>query len=303
MYSLMAYIIPWIVWIRFKGSFQSADALHARIKRERQTATHQPPADLHRRIIVSEREVGGRPVYDLSPKSGGPHRARLLYLHGGAFIFEIKPQHWGLAAELAEALDAVVTVPVYPLAPEHKLPELYAMLQPLHDETAATAAKEGVPFLLVGDSCGGNMALVLTQQAAEEGRPTASRMVLTTPFVDLSLTNPDMRAAARRDPFYDIPGFEEVTSMVMPPGMDPKVPLASPLYGNLSALPPMLVFMAEKDLLSPDATRLVDRARKQRRDVTIVEGKGMVHMWPVMPFHEGRVARKEMTTWLGGILQ
>lgn len=297
MHSILAYIIPWFVWFRFKGSFQSADALHTRIKRERKTMTHHPPKHMRRDLIVEERQSGGFPVYDISPKSEAPHRARLLYIHGGAFVFEILPIHWAVAAELAEGLNAVVTVPVYPLAPEHTLPEMYDMLRPVHDETAATALRENVPFLMVGDSCGGSMALGLTQQAHEAGKLIASRLVLTTPVVDSTLTNPDMRAAAPGDPFHDMPGFEEILKIACP-GMDPKDPVVSPIYGDLSVLPPTLVFIAETDLLSPDARRFVDMARDKGREVEVVEGEGMVHVWPVMPFYEGGLAREKMVEWL-----
>lgn len=296
MHSIISYILPWFVWFRFKGSFQSADALHARIQRERKTLTHHPPEHLQKQLIVEEREVGGFPVYELSPKSESPHRTRVIYIHGGAFVFEILPVQWAMAAELAERLNAIVTVPVYPLGPEHKLLEMYDMLQPVHDETAELAVRENVPFFMVGDSCGGSMALVLTQQALKERKPIASRLVLTTPVVDSSLTE-DLRKAAPQDPFHDLPGFEEILRVVCA-GMDPKDPVVSPIYGELGDLPPMMVSIAEKDLLSPDTRRFVEMARDKGREVEVVEGEGMIHVWPIMPFYEGKLARDRMMEFL-----
>lgn len=301
MHSLASYVIPWIVWFRFRGSFQTPEALHARIKNERKTKTHEPPQRIRRQLSVEERTVGGYPVYDLSPKSEDLHRARLLYIHGGAFVFEIQPIHWTVVAELAERLNAIITVPIYPKGPEHSLPQMFDMLQPVHDEVAAAASRENVPFLMAGDSCGGSMALVLTQQASKAGKPIASRIVLNTPVVDCTLTNPDMYALAPSDPFHDMPGFEEIIKVVFS-GMNLKDPMVSPIYGDLSILPPVLVFIAERDLLAPDTRRFVDMAREKGREVEVVEGEGMVHVWPVMPFPEGEQARRKMTQWLGKAL-
>lgn len=306
MLSLVAYIIPWFVWYRFKGSFQSPEALHARITKERKTLTHKPPPSLYRRVAIEERIQDGYPVYEVSPKSENPHKARILYLHGGAFVFEILDIHWNVAAELAEGLNAIVTVPIYPLGPEHKLGEMYDFLMPVQDDVARQAQRENVPFLMVGDSCGGSMALVLTQKALAAGKRMgkgiAERIVLTTPVVDSSCANPDMRAAAPKDPFHDMPGFEEILRTVCE-GMDPKDPVVSPLYGDLSGLPPMLVFIAEKDLLCHDARKFVDMAKQEGREVEVVEGEGLIHVWPVMPFYEGGVARKQMIEWLSKSLE
>lgn len=302
MLSLIAYIIPWFVWFRYKGSFQSPAALHARIARERKTLTHHPPPSLHKRVAIEQRTAHGYPVYEVSPKAETPHKARVLYLHGGAFVFEILDIHWNVAADLAEGLNAVVTVPVYPLGPEHHLTEMYDFLHPVHGEIAAQAGRENVPFLMVGDSCGGSMALVLTQRALREKKPIAERMVLTTPVVDSSCENEDMRAAAPKDPFHDMPGFEEILKTVCK-GMDPKDPIVSPIYGDLSGLPPMLVFIAENDLLRYDARKFVNMASEKGREVEVVEGEGLIHVWPVMPFYEGGVARKRMVEWLSNSLQ
>lgn len=249
-----------------------------------------------------ERTVHGYPVYEISPLNAKAREARVLYLHGGAFVFEILDIHWNVAFELAEGLNAVVTVPIYPLGPEHKLNEMYDFLYPVHEEVAGLARGENVPFLMVGDSCGGSMALVLTQRALKENKTIAERIVLTTPVVDSSCTSEDMRAAAPRDPFHDMAGFEEILKTVCE-GMDPKDPVVSPIYGDLSGLPPMLVFIAEKDLLCYDARKFVDMAREKGTEVEVVDGQGLVHVWPVMPFYEGGVARKKMVEWLSKSLQ
>lgn len=85
--SLKAYLVSWYVWFNFKGSFQTAEGLHRRIKEERKKQDHSPHQHLQRQLIIEERKVGGCVVYDVAPKSETTNQARILYLHGGAFVF------------------------------------------------------------------------------------------------------------------------------------------------------------------------------------------------------------------------
>lgn len=275
---------------------QSSGALRARISRERKTKTSTPPPHLYRQFIVERRLKTLFPIYDISPKSEAPHSCRILYLHGGNFLFDINSFHWAFVAAMAERLNAVVTVPIYPLGPEVTLYEMYDMVQPLHDEMAS-CLDDDTPIFTVGDSAGACMALVLTQRALAEGGVASTRLVLTTPVVDSSLTNPETRRMAGADPWLGIPGIEETLRLACP-GSNPKDPVISPLYGDMTDLPPTMVLTAEYDLLSPDTRRFVKKARAHGCDIEHVEGPGMIHAWPILPFHEGYEAREAIFQWL-----
>ncbi|KAG5933820.1 hypothetical protein E4U53_000859 [Claviceps sorghi] len=297
MASWRAHFLSWALWLWTKGSFTTAQGLRKRIAKARETpADHRPPPTFLPRFIVEERQVDGCPVYDISPKSETPNEARILYLHGGSFMFEIRPPHWNLIGLLVERLQAAVTVPIYPLGPEKKLKDQYAMLQPIYDEMAAS--RQDAPLFAVGDSAGGCMALVLTQEAIRKGKSTAAGLVAITPVVDATLTNPEAREVSRRDPWLDIVGCKESAELVRGdwPVDDPRT---SPLFGEVDALPPMLILTAENDVLAPDARRFVDKARAAGREVVHVEGPGMMHVWPlVLPNHDGKKAIDEMVDWI-----
>src|SRR5690606_8098168 len=88
-----------------------------------------------------ERMLEGWPVYEILPRGIAP--GRLVYLHGGAYCFEITSYHWDLIAELAERLAVQVTVPVYPLAPEHGYDDIFGFGRALYaDVMATTPSKE-----------------------------------------------------------------------------------------------------------------------------------------------------------------
>ncbi|KAH7016896.1 alpha/beta hydrolase fold-domain-containing protein [Ilyonectria destructans] len=293
--SLKNYIVSWAVWFKFKGTWQSAEGINKRIVENRKNGTHQPPDYLHKKFIIEEmKRPEGYTVYTVAPKSETPTQARLMYLHGGGFVFEITTQHWTLVAELADRLQAVVTVPIYPLGPETPVLQMYDEVQPLYNELAADP--DPTPFWVMGDSAGATMTLVMTQQARLAGVPTASRLVPITPCTDSSLANPEMHTMALKDPWLDVPGIAEVTRLICP-GVDTKNPRVSPIYGDL-AFPPMLVLAGGVDLLTPDTKKMVELAKEQGAQVELVYGEGMMHVWPLLPIPEATVAVNKIVEWL-----
>ncbi|TFB00473.1 Esterase [Trichoderma ghanense] len=283
MASWQAYLASWIVWSRFKGSLQTAKALRQRIENDRQTKSTRPPAHLEPQFTIEKRHLGGCTLYDVAPKSETPNQARILYLHGGCFLFEIDAAHWQMVAMLAERLQAVVTI--------------FDAVRPVYEELALPA-QDKTPFFVVGDSTGGSMALALTQAALGADRPAASGLALMSPCVDFTFCNPQVRQAARTDPWLDVPGFEEAVRYLCP-DVSPEDPRVSPLYGDVDKLPPMMVFAGGTEMLTPDVRKFVVKAVEQGREVEYVEGEGLMHVWPLVQFlPEAREAVDKLVRWL-----
>ena len=275
-----------------KKAFASPESFRARIAKTRAREDHRPPAKVAARLDITQRAVGGFPVYEVKPRGRETER-RILYIHGGAFCFEMTPHHWKLVAELAERTAAHVTVPIYPLAPEHQLPAVEAMMAEVYRDVLG----QGGDVALMGDSAGGTMALALTMIAAGQGWPLASRLVLISPGIDMTLANPEVRAYAKRDPWLDIPGGLEAMRLYggdIPAG-DWRI---SPLYGDLSVLPPVMAFSGTHDILYPDTVLFAERARALGRQVDLVAGERMFHVWPLIDMPEARPARDRMVAFL-----
>ncbi len=291
--SLKYHLVTFVLRHTRKKVFASPQGLHARIARMRRQEDHRPPAKAAARLDVAERTVGGFPVYEVKSK-GGETTRRILYIHGGAFCFEMTPHHWNLVAELAERAAARVTVPIYPLAPEHRLPAVETMMTAVYRDVLGAG---GDDVAVIGDSAGGTMALALTMTAARQGWPLASRLVLISPGIDMTLSNPKVRDYARVDPWLDIPGGTEAMRLY---GGD--IPLddwrISPLYGDLSVLPPVLAFSGTRDLLYPDTVLFAEKARALGRRVDLVTGERMFHVWPLIDMPEARPARDRMVAFL-----
>lgn len=290
--SLKYHLVAFVLRHTRKKAFASTQGMHARIAKMRPREDHRPPAKVRQRLDISERKVAGFPVHEAKPRAKEAAR-RILYIHGGAFCFEMTPHHWNLVAELAERTAAHVTVPIYPLAPEHQLPAVEAMMTEVYREVM----DDGGEVAIMGDSAGGTMALALTMIAAREGWPLASRLVLISPGVDMTLANPKVRDYAKVDPWLDIPGGTEAMRLY---GGD--IPLddwrISPLYGDLSALPPTLAFSGTHDILYPDTVLFAGKARALGRKVDLVAGERMFHVWPLIDMPEAKPARDRMVAYL-----
>ena len=180
---------------------RDVDALRAHVAPGARAASPAPPAWLRRRVRVARGEVAGVRCYRLSPHGGGsaPRAAgggHVLYLHGGAYVGESSAHHWRFLARLARAARATITVPIYTLAPKATAREVVAEVMGVQRELAAP--------VVMGDSAGAGLALAAAQAARAQGRDTPRELVLLSPWVDATMTNPGITAVAPRDPVLGI---------------------------------------------------------------------------------------------------
>jgi acetyl esterase/lipase len=294
--SLKSRFVALILKYGRKKAFASPEGLHRWIAYARRTQDHRPPAGIAARLDIASRAVHGFPVYEVTPKTYDG--VRILYLHGGAYVFEITKYHWHLIAETAKRLRARVTVPIYPLAPEHDFHAMFGMVGEVYREMlAATPAESPMKTML---SAGGNMAVVLTMMAAQEGLARPARHVLISPGLDMSLANPDVFAVERIDPWLAIPGGLEAVRLYSG-GLERTDWRISPLYGDLSVLPKTLLFTGTRDILNPDCVIFAERARAAGVDVELVSGPGMFHVWPLIDMPEARLARDRIMAFLADV--
>lgn len=292
--SLKSHVVSFVLRHSRKKAFSSPENLRRWIASARKTEDHHPPAWLRGRLDISIGETHGFPVYEIAPKAG--ERRRILYLHGGAYVFQITSYHWGLIAEMAERLGFGITVPIYPIAPEHDFHAMFGMVGGVYRNMLGETDARDIVFM--GDSAGGNMAVVLTMMAAEEGLPLPFRHVLISPGLDMSLANPEVFEAERHDPWLGIPGGLEAIRLYSA-GIDRSDWHISPLYGDLSVLPKTLLLTGSRDLLTPDNLIFATRARAAGVDVEVVHEEGMFHVWPLIDMPEARRARERIVAFLG----
>ena len=222
--------------------------------------------------------------------------ATMLYLHGGAYLAGSPATHREWVARLTWAAGCRTYVPDYRLAPQHRFPAA------LDDAIAVYAAllDGGVAaerLIVAGDSAGGGLAAALLLRLRDEGRPLPAGAVLFSPYTDLAHTSASIITNAATDylPLGEIrPNTEYLGDH------DPQDPYASPVHGDYSSIPPLLVFAGGREMILDDSLRLVARAQSHGCDATLHLAPDMYHVWPaVLPGHpETLVAEARTGQWI-----
>ena len=225
-------------------------------------------------LNVQRSEFEGTPVWTLqSPWSNSGKT--VVAIHGGGYVYRPNIFHWLDYAAMARDTGATVVVPIYPLAPQGTAATVVPQTADLISYEIDQHGAENVS--VYGDSAGGGLALAAVQELVRRGDPVPSHMVLISPWLDASMSDPASQTID--DPnlnYSETKGW----GLLWAGDLDPADPRVSPLFGSLEGLPPTAVYSGSLDLLSPDTLRLRERALAEGADITFVLRKGQPHVWP-----------------------
>ena len=228
--------------------------------------------------------VGDRPGYWFVPE-GHDGQRRLLYIHGGSWMSGSVKGWTAFVARLAEACDCAVLFIDYSLMPEAPFPaglnDRLMAYEWLWDnapsETASVKKVKAEKVFIAGDSAGGNLTLACLLAIKDKSLPMPDAALAISPCTDFTASGETMRTHQERDPIinglaipflaktYLIDSMHEVT-----------YPLASPLFGDLSGLPPLMLQTGEAEVLLDDTLRFAEKAKQAGVDV-------LLDTWPDMP--------------------
>jgi acetyl esterase/lipase len=192
----------------------------------------------------------------------------IVHVHGGWFNWGTAQAFRNLAGHIALSAGADAFIPDYRLAPEHPFPaavrDLEACYRGLVDQGITKIA-------LTGDSAGGNLALVLLSIV-----PAPVGAVVFSPITDLALTGESFDTRAEADPYFTKSQAAGLVRSYLGE-TDPKNPLASPLYADLTGLPPIRIHVGDDEVLLDDSRRYVERAVAAGVDAKLDIWTGMPH--------------------------
>lgn len=252
--------------------------------------SREPPKAIRAVCNIAKRIVNDRNVFTLSPKDGLSTR-HILYLHGGAYIQNFVTQHWRFLSGLVKGTHCTITAPDYPLAPKHTYVDAFGMVTPLYQQIIRESGPENT--LVMGDSAGGGFALALCQQLNIDATPQPKRIVLLSPWLDITLSNPEIDKLDPQDPFLSASGLRKA-GRAYAGSSDLNNFMLSPINGLLKGLGDISIFMGTNDILAADARRLCLLAGKQGVSIDYREYKDMVHVWMLLYFRESRKAQEEI---------
>jgi acetyl esterase/lipase len=261
----------------------------------------RPPAWMRRRFEISSTMRNGYEVFTVAPRTRrqGSDRAagNVMYIHGGAFVEGIFRWHWYFIGWMAERLGMTFTVPLYPLAPEHDCAAVSTVVLGVYRELLAQY--DPSRLVVMGDSAGGGIAMSLAMQAIAAGLAAPAALVLVSPWLDVTMTDPAQIDIEKVDPLLLRAG-PKAAGRWYAGAMSTTDPRVSPIYGDIAGLPPILMFCGTHDILLTDARRLAKRAAAEGIDVGYHEEPGLMHVYPLLFFPESRKARDRIVEFVHG---
>lgn len=223
----------------------------------------------------------------------------IMYVHGGGYVIGHIAGYREFGGRLSRATKARVLNVEYRLAPEHPHPAAV--------DDALTAYRwlldDGIDptrIAIAGDSAGGGLTVATLMAARDAGLPLPSAGVCLSPWTDLSQSGESMDTRAELDPLVGRVSLTQMAEHYLAGRKATETPLASPLHGDLTGLPPLLIQVGTSEVLYDDSTRLAKQAEVAGVDVTLEPWEDMIHIFqifaPILP--EGQQAIDAIGVWL-----
>jgi epsilon-lactone hydrolase len=236
------------------------------------TSAQPLPAD----VTVTASALGGVPTAEITI-DGVESRHVVLYFHGGVYVLGGARQAAGLASQVGRRTRAKVISVDYRLAPEHPYPAavddaLAAYQALLHNGTAPS------DIAFAGESAGGGLAVATLVNARDHGLPLPAAAFVMSPYADLTLAGTTMDTKREADPLLSRENLQarvpDYTS-----GHDAALGLISPVFADLSGLPPLIIQAGTHEVLLDDAVRLARQAATADVEVTLDITPGVPHVF------------------------
>jgi monoterpene epsilon-lactone hydrolase len=204
----------------------------------------------------------------------------LIYFHGGGYCSGSIVSHRRLVTEAGRKAGRRTLAVDYRLAPENPFPaSLEDALKAWSFVRAQGIAADDIA--VGGDSAGGGLTIALLTHLRDEGMELPCCGWLVSPWTDLTLSGSTLLTKEAVDPIIHAGYLRELVEAFLPAGMDRRDPRVSPLFANLSGLPPLLIQVGSAEGLLEDATRFAAAAGAAEVAVTLEVWPEMIHAWPV----------------------
>ncbi len=240
--------------------------------------------------------VDGIPAAWVRPEGGHDRSKMILYCHGGGYTSGTLGYARLLASRMALATGYEVLAFQYRLAPEHTYPEALEDARLIWEYLMflGWGARE---IILAGDSAGGNLALELALDLRNAQRMLPSRLILFSPWTDMTATADSYTECADKDPLLTREYIEAVREAYAP-GADWNEACYSPLFADLRGLPPTLIQVGGREILRDDSTRLYQKLQEAQVPAVLQTWPDMWHVFQMFPLKAAGEAMEQMAQFL-----
>lgn len=232
------------------------------------------PKSLLNKFKVSIKEFKGRKIWTF--KSKDTIEKVILYIHGGAFITSLTKYDWSFIERLIAETQATIIVPDYPLAPAANYSDVYKYFDHLYAGLLSDFSPEKIIF--IGNSAGGGFALGFAQKLRNENKPQPSQIMLISPWLDITMSNPNIKDVDKKDKALGIKGLQ-MAGELYAGTLDAKDYKVSPIYGDFSRLGKISIFIGTHDLFLADVRKLKIMLSEACISFNYFEYPKMFHVW------------------------
>ena len=256
-----------------QAAFPADSDVNEQRRQLRELLSAQPlPAD----VTVTAGALGGVPTAEITVDGIEP-RHTVLYFHAGVYVMGDASLVADLASQVGRRIRATVISVDYRLAPEHPYPaavdDALAAYEALLDDGTAPS-----DIVLAGESAGGGLAVATMVNARDHGLPLPAAALVMSPYADLTLAGTSMGTKREADPLLS-PQALRARVPDYTAGQDAGLGLISPIFADLSGLPPLVIQAGTHEVLLDDAVRLAGQAAAADVQVTLDITPGVPHVF------------------------
>ena len=251
----------------------------------------EPPFSVSKTCHIHKFQINDRNVFTLKPKNKNDTGKYILYLHGGAYVQRFNRFHWEFLAELVKRTHCTIVAPDYPLAPVYTYKESFGMVTELYKQLLEV--KKPDDLIILGDSAGGGFALALAQKLRNENVDQPAKIILLSPWLDITLSNPDIKDIDSNDPFLGKESLQQAGRLYAGDTNRDHY-LLSPINGSLEGLGRIYVFAGSNEILVADTRKLNSLAMSKGIHLHYYEYANMVHAWMFLNFPESKKAKQQI---------
>jgi acetyl esterase/lipase len=252
--------------------------------------------------IQEQYDIDGLPIEFLHSKNT-PSQQIILQFHGGAYIIPLINLYRNNAVRYSKISNGLSVATIdYRVAPENPYPAALEDAQKAWDFIIAKGYNEE-DIILVGDSCGGNLALALTLKLRDEGKKLPKALICMSAWTDMTKSGISHQTNIDKDPLFSNSGLS--ISLCYANGASLYNPYISPAYGDFDSFPPMLLQVGTHEILQSDSIIVYEKASLKDVDITLTQYEGMFHVFQLLAANtkEGKLAWQEVKNFIQYHLQ